>query len=113
MNVSKVKMIFKYMTGGFEGIVEYLLDLFNDMIQRLPKDEVAKYAQLAKDIAVFVDNIATALIKNEAKKLAAKATAQCFADLATALLDSELTEDELDCIIESVKAAIKAWQEAK
>jgi len=113
MKVSKLKVIAKYFTGGIAGVVEYILDLFNEMIQKLPKSEVAKYAQLAKDIANFVANLANSLISNEAKKKAAIATAQCFADLATALLDANMTKDELDGIIESVKAAIDAWKEAK
>ena len=83
------------------------------MIEKLPADEVAKYAQLAQDIANFIRNLCTILIKNEAKKQAAEITAQCFADLATALLDSKITTDELNAIIDSVKAAVKAWKEAK
>jgi len=83
------------------------------MIQKLPKDEVAKYAQLAKDVANFVQNLANSLITNEAKKKAALLTAQAFADLATALLDANLTKPELDGIIDAVQDAVKAWKEAK
>jgi len=111
MNISKIKVIAKYLTGGIANVIEYLLDLFNEMIQKLPKEEVAKYAQLAKDIAIFVSNCCV-LIKDEKKKIAAQATAQCFADLATALLDSSLTKDELDSIIISIKAAVDAWKNA-
>jgi len=113
MKVSKIKVIAKYFTGGLTSVIEYLLDLFNEMIQKLPAAEVAKYAQLAKDVANFVYNLANTLITNDAKKKAALLTAQAFADLATALLDSTLTKEELETVIASVKAAIEAWKEAK
>jgi len=112
MNISKVKVALKYLTGGIESVIEYLLDLFNEMISKLPAEEVAKYAQLAKDISVFVGNLCV-LIKDDKKKIAAQATAQCFADLAVALYDSKMTKTELDALIDEVKAAIKAWKEAK
>jgi len=113
MKVSKLKIIAKYFTGGVAGVAEYVLDLFNEMIQKLPKDEVWKYAQLAKDVANFVHNVANALIANEAKKAAALATAEAFDRLATALLDANLTKGELDGVVLSIKAAVAAWKEAR
>ena len=112
MKISKLKVVVKYMTGGVESVVEYILDLFNEMVAKLPAEEVAKYAQLAKDVSVFVNNLCV-LVKNEAKRNAAKATARCFEDLATSLLDSKMTKEELDGVVESVKAAVKAWKDAK
>jgi len=112
MQVSKLKIITKYLTGGIASVIEYLLDLFNEMIAKLPAEEVAKYAQLAKDVAVFVGNLCN-LIKSDAKKEAAKKTAEAFDRLATALLDSKMTREELDEVIESVRIAVEAWKEAK
>jgi len=112
MNISKLKVVLKYMTGGIESVIEYLLDLFNEMIAKLPAEEVAKYAQLAKDVAVFVSNLCV-LIPSEAKKVAAKKTAECFEELAAALIDSKMDKEELDVIIEKAKIAIKAWKDAK
>ena len=112
MKISKLKVAVKYLTGGVESVVGYLLDLFNEMVAKLRGEDVAKYAQLAKDISVFVNNLCV-LIANEAKRNAARATAQCFADLATSLLDSKLTKEELDGVIDAVKAACEAWRKAK
>jgi len=113
MNISKFKVVTKYLTGGIANVIEYILDLFNEFIKKLPASEVSKYAQVAKDVAVFVQNLANTLITNEAKKKAALATAQAFEELAKALLDCTLTKDELDVIVDAVQAAIKAWKEAK
>lgn len=113
MKISKLKVIAKYFTGGIAGVVEYVLDAFNDLISRLPVAEVAKYAQLAKDVANFVDNVANILIMNEAKKATAQITAQSFALLATALIDAKITRDELTGIVGAVKESVEAWKKAK
>jgi len=110
MNVSKVKLVLKYMTGGIAGVIEYLLDLFNAMIDKLPKDEVAKYAQLASDISNFIKNLCSSLITDAEKKDAALKTAEAFNELAIALLDAEVTPTELDAITEKIAAAVEAWR---
>lgn len=111
MKISKAKIIIKYLTGGLASVVEYILDLLNELIAKLPAVEVAKYAQLAKDAANFVQNL-TVLITDEKKKRAAAITAQAFADLAAALIDAHITEDELNAVVDRVKEAIDAWKEA-
>lgn len=112
MKISKVKVVLKYLTGGVESVVEYILDLFNEMVAKLPAEEVAKYAQLAKDVSVFVGNLCV-LIKSEDRRDAAQATAQCFSDLATALLDSKLSKEELDGIVAAVKSAVEDWRKVR
>lgn len=111
MNISKLKIVFKYMTGGVAGVVEYVLDAFNEAAAKLPSEDVAKYAALAGDAAKFVCSCC-GLIRDDAKKRAAQMTAAAFADLASALSDAKLTKDELDAVVASVKAAVAAWKEA-
>ena len=112
MNISKFKVVLKYLTGGLASVVEYLLEQFNGLIAKLPAEDVARYAQLAKDIANFLANLCD-LISSEPKRNAAKLTADAFADLAAALIDSKITSEELDTIIDAVKAAVAAWKDAK
>lgn len=113
MKVSKIKVAIKYFSGGIAAVAEYLLDLFNEMIQTLPKDEVAKYAQLAKDVASFIDHVCEVLITDHKKQNAARWTAQCFGELALALVDSNVTKDEIAGIVDATQKAIDAWKVIK
>lgn len=112
MKISKMKIIIKYLTGSLAGVAGYVLDEFNQMIDRLPTEEVEKYAQLSADTATFISHLAKTVIAHEGKKEAAVATATCFADLALALKDKKLDQYELKTIIEETKFLIDAWKKA-
>lgn len=99
--------------GGVEGIVEMLLEWFNEkVLQRIKdKDEFAAYAADVEAFATFLDGVFERHTKwmSEARKDALVATINAVRELAAALKDANVTKDELDAIVDKVKEAVDKW----
>ena len=117
MNISKIKLVITALTGGVAGIIEYLLDLFNDQVLAKIKDKETGLMYL-KDVR-SLSTCAKEILENhsaqmsEAKTAAGQKTVDALDELAKALEDFKLEPDELDAIVEKVKAAVEAWKAAK
>jgi len=117
MNISKIKAVWKLTTGGVAGLIEYLLDLFNDQVLAKVKDkeEFAAYAEDVAQFVFFLDGVMNRHTKwmSDAKRAAFSATINAVKELADALKDCKFEASELDAVIEKIKAAIEAWKAAK
>lgn len=115
MKISKIKAAWALLTGGVEGLVEYLLGLFNELLQKIDPKEMYRYCGVVKAIATCLRTIFD-LFKDkigEAKTAAINATIKALDDLAAALEDGKYEKHELDQLIDNVKQAIEAWKKAK
>lgn len=119
MNINlwdKIKIGFAAMFGGVAGLVKELLDQLNDKVLSHLNPETAK---LVCNDVIAVNTCLKTILENHsaqmsaAKKAALVATVNAIDELAKALADCRIEPEELDAIIDSVKAAINAWKAAK
>lgn len=111
--IDKIKIGFAAMFGGVAGLVKALLNWFNaKVLAKLDKDTTAL---VCKDVLAVADCL-VAIAENHKGKLtceqynALTRTIIAVKELAKALEDANITPDELDVIIDRVKAAIDAWK---
>lgn len=117
MKISRLKGIFVLLTGGLAGLIKYVLDLFNaQILGRITNKETGlKYI---KDVRAF-STFLRVIIENhsddfsEGRKAILNSILAAVDELAKALEDFEINQDELDAIIEKVKDAIDVWKKAK
>ncbi len=117
MEISKIKLVLKACTGGVAGVVEYLLELFNEQVLARIKDkeEFAAYAEDVAAFASFLDGVFGRHEKwmSEEKRAAFTATINAIRELAEALKDANVTPEELDAVVDKVEEAVEAWKKAK
>ena len=118
MNMSfwdKVKIGFAALFGG-TSLVRTVLDWFNEkVLSRISDPDEAKcYSEDVSDFCAFVKQVL-----NRHKTWMSDATRSAWASvigsidtLSKALENCNIDEEELDAIVESVKAAIAAWKVA-
>jgi hypothetical protein len=117
MKISKLKSIFVLLTGGLTGLIKYVLDLFNTQIlARIPDKETGlKYIKDVQAFSVFLRTVVEIHSDDlsDSRKAALNSILAAVDELAKALEDFEINQDELDAIIEKVKDAIDAWKKAE
>ena len=117
MTISKLKSVFILLTSGLSGLIKYVLDLFNtQVLARISNKDVGiKFIKDAQALSAFL----RAIIENhsddfsEGRKVALNSILVAVDELAKALEDFEINQEELDAIIEKVKEAIDTWKKAK
>lgn len=117
MKISKLKAALSLLTGGFAGIIKYVLNVFNEQVLgRIPNKEAGvKYIKDAQAVYAFI----RAIMENHSEDLSAErkeclsAILSAIDELTKALEDFSINEQELDDIIIKVKDAIDAWKKAK
>lgn len=116
MKISKLMLVIKACQNGVTGVLGYLLEVFNEQVlARIEdKDEFAAYAGDVAAVASFLDGVFGRHEKwmGEAKRPAFSATINAIRELADALKDATVTEDELDAVVGKVKDAVEAWKRA-
>lgn len=115
--IDKIKIGFAAMFGGISGLVKAALDWLNTkVLSRITDKEMAtKYLLDIRDFRVF---LCAAFGRHtewmsEAKRAAADKTLAAIDALCAALEDWNITPEELDAIVDGVKAAIDAFKEAR
>lgn len=113
----KVKIGFAALTGGVPGLVKALLDWFNSNVLSRISDpaEAALYCKDVKDLAFFLRSVLTRHSgwMSESSRNAFVAVIDAIDCLAAALEDCKFTPEELDGLVDAVKAAIDAWKKAR
>lgn len=111
MNISKLKLTWKFITGGREGVLDYALDVSNNFANKLPdakKEDLKSYLCTAHNILGTLDSIYWLC---PSKWLYAYTiTIGAFADLVSSLDDLKVTKDELTAVCDNFKLAYAAWR---
>ena len=111
MNISKIKLAWKFITGGREGVLDYALDVANTFADRLAdakKEDIKDYLSTARSILNTLDSLSW-LCPSKWRQAYAL-TLSAFADLVAALNDLKLTQDELTAICDAFRIAYAAWR---
>lgn len=115
MKISKVKGLWALLTGGWVGLAGYGLEIGNDLFAGANRETLAKSAEIVRGIASVIQT-AIATFSGQMKPAYVDAglkTVEAVNTLALAMADGTITADELDANIETVRAAIDAWQAVK
>lgn len=117
MTISKIKAAIALFTGGTAGIIKYFLDIFNtQVLAKIPNKEMG--AKYIADIQAACTLIKTIMENHKGdlsdkRKESLTAVLTAIEELAKAIDDFKISEEELDAIIAKVKAAVDAFKKAK
>ena len=109
--MSKIKIVWKFLTGGREAVLDYILDTANSLVAQISEakqEEVKGYLAQAETILATLDKYSWLCPQ---KWLAAyTATLSAFADVVSAMSDLKLTSDEVTQICAAFQTAYAAWR---
>lgn len=111
MNISKLKLAWKFITGGREGVLDYALDVANTIADRIPnakKEEIGKYLATARKVLDTLNSLSW-LCPSKWRQ-AYSFTLSAFGALVAALDDLKVTQDELTSVCNSFKLSYAEWR---
>lgn len=111
MEISKAKLIWKFITGGKSGVIDYVLDVANNLAVKIPdarQEKIAKYLETAKKILSSLKSVEW-LCPNK-WRMSYDLTIIAFADLVNALADLKITRSEIDGLAKSFQLAYSEWR---
>ena len=111
MNISKLKIAFKYLFGGIDAVVEYLLGIVNQALAAIDPAKRAKIAAAYNTITrvLAILNAFAWLIPTKWQS-AYRMTISAVANTADALSDFKIEESELTKVKDAFNAAVMAWR---
>ena len=111
MDISKIKIAWKYLTGGMGGVVDYLLDTLNRALASIPADNKAKI-QAVLNVAEKVLATLNALqwLCPTKWQTAYRASVAAVLAVTDALADLTITGAEFTSVRVSFNAAVLAWK---
>lgn len=109
MKISKLKALWSLVTGGWSGLIVYILEAINNALNKLDPEKISKVSE----VVTHIGNALVALVPLLPSKYqnAADMTIAAISKLAEALKDGAVSEQELNDEIDAVKKAIQAWKE--
>ena len=111
MNISKLKLAWKFLTGGREGVLDYALDCANTFADRIAdakREDIKSCLSTARNILDTLNSLSW-LCPSKWRQAYAL-TLSAFADLVAALNDLKVTTDELTEVCNSFRIAYAAWR---
>ena len=111
MNISKLKLAWKFITGGREGVLDYVLDCANTFADRLAdakREDLKSYLETAHGILGTLNSLSW--LCPSKWRHAYALTLDAFADLVAALDDLNITHVELTDVCNSFRIAYAAWR---
>lgn len=110
MNISKWKVVWKFITGGGVGVVDYLLTVLKNALNGLG-DVTKEKIQAVLNLAMKILSVAQAVrifipVKYQ---LAYDLTIKALQTLTASLQDLEITGAELTALIDGYNEAYAAW----
>ena len=111
MNISKLKFVWNFLTGGREGVLDYALDCANTFADRLAdakREDIKLYLSTAHSILGTLDSLSW-LCPSKWRQ-AYNVTLSAFADLVAALNDLKLTPEEFTAVCNAFRIAYAAWR---
>ena len=111
LEVSKLSIIWKWLTGGIEKVADYLLELMNTALANLDdKDKESIQAVLNYATKIAASLTAFAWLVPAKWQTAYKATLKAVQAVVDALSDLTITADELLQLKDDFAAAVLAWK---
>ena len=111
MNISKIKLALKYVFGGIDSVVEYLLDIVNQSLGRIDPQNRAKIAAAFNTTQKVLSTLSAFQWLCPTKwQSAYSVTIQSVKAVVDALEDMEITADDLSRIKDAFNAAVIAWR---
>ncbi len=110
MNISKFKIIWKFLIGGREAVLDYVLEVANTLVAKIEdakQDEIKGYLAQAESILGTLDRYSWLCPQKWLK--AYQVTLSAFADLVSAMSDLKLTPEEVTQLCAAFKEAFAAW----
>ena len=111
LNVSKLSVIWAFLTGGWAGLAKLLCEAFTKLLSKADPAKLKEYSELAAKIASFIRTGIDLFLNDEKIKAAAEAAAKAIEQLANHIADGIYNEQELDDDIDNITACIDAWKE--
>ena len=111
MNISKIKLVWKFLTDGREGVLDYALDCantFTDRIADAKKEDIKSYLSTARNILGTLNSISWLCPSKWRRAYAI--TLSAFADLVEELDDLKLTPEEFTSVCNAFRIAYSAWR---
>ena len=109
MNISKFKLVWKFLTGGGTGVVDYVLDVGNTIADRLPdakRDEIGGYLATARRVLDTMGAVSWLCPKKWLD--AYEGTVAAFGALVAALGDLKVTKEEIAEVSNAFRRAYAA-----
>lgn len=110
MAISKLTIVWKYLTGGKEAVLDYVLGVANNLVDKLDekkKENVSSYISMAEDILSFMENVSWLVPKKWS--VAYGKTLYAFTDLVVALEDFKVTTEEVERVVKNFREAYDYW----
>ena len=111
MNISKIKLAWKFITGGREGILDYALDVANTFVDRLAdakKEDIKSYLATARKVLDTMGAVSWLCPKKWLD--AYEETVAAFGCLVAALNDMKVTRYEIEKVCNAFRIAYAAWR---
>ncbi len=111
MKISKLKIAWKFVTGGREGVLDYALDVANTFAARLAdtkKDDLGMCLSMARNLLRTLDSLSWLCPSKWRQAYAI--TLSAFSDLIAALQDLNLDKDELTAVCNAFRLTYAAWR---
>lgn len=111
MNISKFKIALKYLFGGMESVVDYLLDIANAALAAIDPDKRQKIAAAYNTILNVLATLnALAWLCPARWQSAYRNTIGAVEAVANALMDFTIEPAELTKVKDAFNAAVTAWR---
>ncbi len=113
MKISKIKIAWKYLTGGVGNVADYLLDVLSNAMQSLndtTKEKVQGVLNCAKKVLSTLESMKW--LCPTKWQTAYKQTINAVRAVVDALEDLTITREEFDKMREAFNAAVVAWKGA-
>lgn len=111
MNVSKLKLLLKYIFGGIDSVMEYLLDIANRALKSIEPLTKERVAAAYNVVGSVISTMRALQWLCPAKwQRAYSATLAMLASTLDALSDFELTQEELARLAAAFRNGVAAWR---
>jgi glycine betaine/choline ABC-type transport system substrate-binding protein len=111
MNISKFKLALKYLFGGIDSVMEYLLEIVNEALAKIDPANRAKIAAAYNTISRVASTLLALKWLCPTKwQSAYEMTIIAASDTASALEDFKIEPAELTKVKDAFNAAVTAWR---
>lgn len=111
MTISKFKVVLKYIFGGIDSVMEYLLEIVNEALAKIDTENRAKIAAAYNTILNVLATLnALAWLCPARWQSAYRNTIGAVEAVANALMDFTIEPAELTNVKDAFNAAVTAWR---